>query len=183
MHFKLICSKDIRSEVGHLLNRHGHRLDEEAAFVMVQNGFSMANESTGICFDSGALDTLEAFLEALDPVTVASPSDVLTVKTDSGEFKLIHLRDIRYFEALDKEVFCILKDGRYLIKENLSSLEARLASLGFIRISKSFIVNIEAIDRIVPWFNSTLLLKLSEGLSEIKVTRSYLKSFKNYLNL
>jgi len=150
---------------------------------MVQKGLSMEHESTGICFDPGALDTLETFLEALDPVTAASPSDLLTVKTAAGEFKIIHLRDVFYFEALDKEVWCHLEEGRYLIRENLSSLEARLASLGFIRISKSFIVSIEAIDRIIPWFNSTLILKLKNGLPEIKVTRSYLKSFKDYLNL
>jgi two-component system, LytTR family, response regulator len=50
-------------------------------------------------------------------------------------------------------------------------------------VSKSFIVNINAIDRIVPWFNSTLLLKVRSNQPDITVTRNYLNNFKDYLNM
>ncbi len=51
--------------------------------------------------------------------------------------------------------------SKFKIKEKLYELEPKLKTQGFIRISKSFIVNIVMIDRVQPWFNGKLLLKLN----------------------
>ncbi|MBG0763289.1 MAG: LytTR family transcriptional regulator DNA-binding domain-containing protein, partial [Tissierellales bacterium] len=52
------------------------------------------------------------------------------------------------------------------------------------RTHKSFIVNLDYVNEIIPWFNYTFKLRLKHyENNEIPVSRSYLKDFKNKLNI
>jgi two-component system, LytTR family, response regulator len=182
MKLNLICSKNIRLLLEEIMKDRHLLISDDADIVVIEKGFDLEVGKTGIYFDSSSLESLINLLDLLS-AEKADPHNFVTAKSGKGEFKVIGYQDILYFEALGKDVFCTDGIEQYKVKEKLFSLEEKLKAVGFIRVSKSYIVNISAIDRIVPWFNSTLLLKMVSKQPDIIVTRNYLNYFKDYLNM
>jgi len=97
---------------------------------------------------------------------------------------LISPTDISYCFAQDGEVNIITKqDAVYKSKYPLSYWEKKLEDYKFFRCHRSFIVNIEKVDEIIPDVNSTYLLKIKNLKEEVPVSRSYLKVFKSLVGL
>lgn len=101
-------------------------------------------------------------------------------KTDKNEQILIDIRDIYYFEYVDKRTFAYLKEKVYQVQESLAKLEVDLASEGFVRINKSNVVNIAHIHAIKPEVNMRVKAIL-ENKEYLIINRSYRTSFKQYL--
>lgn len=96
---------------------------------------------------------------------------------------LVDPKRILYFSVEDKKVLAHTKDAVYENTGTLAELEERLAGKGFFRCHKSFLVNTDTIVHIVPWVNSTYLLRLKETAVQIPVSRLYTKKLKAMLNL
>jgi len=97
--------------------------------------------------------------------------------------RLLDLSKIYYFTVNGKKAIVCTKDDSFLINETLGQLEERLTTESFLRCYKSFIVNIEHIDRIIPMFNQTYIIKLKNLDIEIPVSRHYSKQLKELLNI
>ena len=66
----------------------------------------------------------------------------------------------------------------------LEDLQANLDPQIFWRVHRSFLVNINKIKEVVPWFNRTLQLKMDDQAeTEIPVSRSNSRRLKEYLKL
>lgn len=61
--------------------------------------------------------------------------------THKGQIMLIPSREILYLESEGHEIRLHLSTGMIMVKENLSQCEERLKGRGFVRIYKSFLVN------------------------------------------
>lgn len=96
--------------------------------------------------------------------------------------KHVNIKDILYFEALDNDVFAIQNKERFYVLEKLYVLEQILTERNFVRVSKSFLVNIAHIDLIKPMLNSKLKLIMSNK-DVVEVNRTYVKSFKERMKL
>lgn len=74
--------------------------------------------------------------------------------------------------------------GKFRAVMPLKLLEERIDSGVFLRTHKSFIVNLEKVEEIIPWFNNTFVIKLS-GCSEetVPVSRHYLAAFKKAIGM
>lgn len=101
-------------------------------------------------------------------------------KTDKNEQILINIKDIYYFEYVDKRTFAYLQDEVYQVGESLAKLEAYLASEGFVRINKFNVVNIHHIKAIKPEVNMRIKAMM-ENREYLIINRSYRASFKKYL--
>nr|WP_242520323.1 LytTR family DNA-binding domain-containing protein [Halobacillus kuroshimensis] len=99
------------------------------------------------------------------------------------EFHVLPHADILYFEAQDAVVFCHTKNDVYRMKEKLFRLEERLPGEQFIKVSRSFIVHINTVEKIIPWFNRRLLLTFEGSKKEVEVSKNYVKSFKAFLGM
>ena len=79
---------------------------------------------------------------------------------------------------------CTIKttDNEYKMNETLVMLEKKLIYAPFIRVHRSYIVNIHHIIEIQPWFNSTYNLIMKDG-SQVPVSRTYVKDLKLLLEL
>lgn len=88
--------------------------------------------------------------------------------------------DIIYLETSDGKVKIKTVDHEYKVDDTLVSLEKKLHSKKFLRVHRSFIVNIEYIAEIQPWFNSTYNLVMKEQ-STVPVSRTYVKDLKNHI--
>jgi two-component system LytT family response regulator/two-component system response regulator LytT len=66
----------------------------------------------------------------------------------------------------------------------LDDLQAQLDPGTFWRVHRAYLVNINKIKEIVPWFSRNYILKMSDGKStEIPVSRSQTKRLREYLRL
>ena len=99
-----------------------------------------------------------------------------------NDFVIINYEDIIFVESYAHEVSCITKDGIYRIKEKLYEVEGLFSEYGFLRIHKSYVVNIKQIKRIVPEFNRKFKLVLSND-QKIEVSRRYFVEFKEAIGM
>lgn len=181
MTISLHCSENIRNIVEELLNNRQILIQEESDVWLIERGLPLEEGKIGIVFDMDSLHVLMAYLDELGDKK-ETIKDRIMGKNSKDELKVLAYDDIYYFEARDNQVICKVRDTTFSIKEKLYQLEERLYNTSFIRVNKSFIVNIVKIDRIIPWFNSKLLLTFEEIDEEVDVTRKYLKDFKEMLD-
>lgn len=97
-----------------------------------------------------------------------------------GEEYTISLQDIYYVESVDKKTFIYCEKDVYQSNRKLYELEEVLIPAGFVRVSKSIILNIEILKGVKSLVNSRLEAILSNG-ERICVTRKYLKDIRGAL--
>jgi len=96
---------------------------------------------------------------------------------------LVHPQDILYCTVLNKGVFVFTRDDTFTTNYTLNQLGNRLINQNFFRSHKSYLVNLDRIYKIVPWFNSTFVLQIEGLKEEVPVSRHYVKDFKKILNM
>lgn len=104
--------------------------------------------------------------------------------TAMKERKTYFLRpeDISLVRTEGREIVCYDKlKKRYLLDKPLYELENMLGA-GFVRISKSAIVNISQINHVEASFNGTMELVMKNGVTDY-ISRSFRKNFKERLGL
>ena len=71
----------------------------------------------------------------------------------------------------------------YLLDLTLEQLEEQLDPVKFFRVSRKFIINVDAISDIISYTNSRLQIKLKHfSDQEIIVSREKVKHFRNWLS-
>lgn len=93
---------------------------------------------------------------------------------------LINVSDIYYIESVDNRTFVYLEKSVYRTDFRLYQLAEDLACLGFVQISKSCILNINALEYIKPLINSRMEATLKNG-EILHITRKYLNDIKQTL--
>jgi two-component system, LytTR family, response regulator len=73
---------------------------------------------------------------------------VLKVK---NEIKIIPVHDIKYLEANDDYVNIYTKEGKFLKNKTLTFYEKSLDPSQFVRVHRSYLVNISEITKIEPY--------------------------------
>ena len=113
---------------------------------------------------------------------IGKPAGKLAVESE-GEIFYLDPRDILYMFREEKFTKIIAKNGEFEIKTPLKDLETRLNSYSFFRIHKSYLVNLEHITRLTPWFNGAYQLEI-EGREELlSVSRNYVKALRTRLEI
>jgi two-component system response regulator LytT len=93
---------------------------------------------------------------------------------------LLECDTIVYLESFEGKCTIKTKNDEYEVREALVVLEKKLNSTQFMRVHRSFIVNVDHIVEIHPWFNSTYNLVMKDS-SKVPVSRSYVKELKQLL--
>lgn len=99
---------------------------------------------------------------------------------DDGEGIILDPKEIYYLDYMERKLFAYTKNGVYRIMNTLSSCEEMLWNYGFIRVSKSNIVNIYKIRQLKPDLNMKVYATFDNG-ERICINRNYKKSFTEYL--
>jgi two-component system response regulator LytT len=103
-------------------------------------------------------------IQAEDRIVMVKMEDILAVEVSNGETS-IHTRQ-----------------QTYTIQEPLTAWENKLDASIFMKVHRSFIISLEAIKEIQPWFNHTYQVTLINN-QKVPVSRSYMKDFKQRLGL
>lgn len=107
-----------------------------------------------------------------------------TVNLVKGERIIVTpCEQIYYAEADEKLTHVYTRTDRYVMTMTLSEFVSRLPAEGFFRCHRSYCVNINKIREIVPWFNSTYLIRLHDLPFEVPVSRSNIKAFRQLMRL
>ncbi|MBJ6725163.1 LytR/AlgR family response regulator transcription factor [Geomesophilobacter sediminis] len=81
------------------------------------------------------------------------------------------------------EVVVHATDGRFKTRFTLNELEEKLAPAGFVRAHRSFLVNLDHVLEVIPWFNGSYKLVLDDrARSEVPVSRYNAKQLKSRLD-
>lgn len=96
-------------------------------------------------------------------------------KSDEAE-EVINIADIYYFEIVDRKCFAYLRSGVFNVELNLQAILERFRDDGFLRTSKSMVVNVFKLVQIKSDINMKVHALLENGETVI-VNRSYKRSF------
>jgi DNA-binding LytR/AlgR family response regulator len=99
-----------------------------------------------------------------------------------GTILLLNLFDIVAVQAEGNYVSLQHRPHHYLVHESLSSMADKLKPFGFIRIHRSVVVNISAVEEIQPLPTGEYRLRVRGG-KEYLVTRTYKHNLKNLAQL
>lgn len=110
---------------------------------------------------------------------VRSVDQSISCKREGKEFS-IPLSDVFYIESVDKKTFVYGETEVYQTRLRLAELEKMLSHAGFVRVSKSVILNIEKLRGVKNLANSRLEAFLSNN-ERICVSRKYLKEIRAVL--
>ncbi|MFZ5646591.1 MAG: LytR/AlgR family response regulator transcription factor [Bacillota bacterium] len=102
----------------------------------------------------------------------------------NGLIVMVNFSEIVLAEANDKTVTVTTSHGKLLFPGNLSELESRLCKPPFLRVHRSFIVNLEQVTGVIPWFKGTYWLTMdNSGEMRVPVSKSMVKTLKDLLNI
>jgi len=99
-------------------------------------------------------------------IIILSPPELLYIKSEQGK--------------------CFASDGAkmHLLNETLDQLELSLQSEQFIRIHRSYLINIDKIKEIQRWFNGKLMIIMAdENKTELSTSRAGAEKLKSVLGL
>ena len=99
-----------------------------------------------------------------------------------GSILLLDLADILAVQAEGNYVSLRHRTNPYLVHESLSSMAEKLKPYGFIRIHRSVVVNISAVEEIQPLPTGEYRLRLKGG-KEYLVTRTYKHNLRDLAQL
>jgi len=139
---------------------------------------------------SKALNKLKNFKSYLSTETIQSTSESFANKTFKNRFLVrlgnhihsIRTNEIDLFYAEGRTVFLVRNDNKkFVLDYKLEELNNVLDSASFMRVNRTFIVNMDSIKDVIMYSNSRLKLILSVSTdNDIIVSRDRVSSFKNW---
>ena len=117
-----------------------------------------------------------------DKIDQVRPIARLAVE-DEGRIVYLPPSDIVYLYREERETIICTKDRRFSLKTPIKELEEKLKGYPFFRTHKSYLVNLDKIEELIPWFNGAYQLKVEGKQDEIPVSRNYVKSLRERLEL
>lgn len=124
----------------------------------------------------------EATQEILQSKIISPVQQNRVVVKENNHIKIIPTSNIRYLEAADDYVKIHTADGSFLKNKTMGYFEEMLESQNFVRIHRSYIVNIQLITRIDPYEKENHLAVLSIGL-KLPVSKSGYAKLKQVLGI
>jgi DNA-binding LytR/AlgR family response regulator len=113
------------------------------------------------------------------PFISAAPSEISATGTDmfvktNGKLLRINFEDVLYIEALSTYVVLVTDKQKHIVGGTLKSIEERLPFRHFVRVHRSYIVNLHRVEAMAD-----NMLKL--GQHEVPVSRPYQEEFTQRL--
>ena len=180
MKINLSDSINNRKVILNLFKSYGIIHDKNSKIFIIEKNKPLPDDGIKIIFDPANLDQLMEFLEYFKKSDIKTAKEFVIGKKKES-YELLRYENILFFESFGNFIFCQTKEKKIEVNKKLYEIENDLAEKGFIRVNKSFIVNILNVCEIIPWFGGKLLLKFNGVDNEIEVSRNYTGQFKKFL--
>lgn len=105
--------------------------------------------------------------------------DKLWAERENGSRLMINFADIEWIEAKNKKVYIKINQEEMRVRATLSELAERLPQDTFIRVHKTYIININLVREVIPWDSHAMTLVMTDSnATEIPVGRGYSDKLK-----
>ena len=102
----------------------------------------------------------------------------------NGKIRLVNYNEIIYATTDAGTVTIVTDEERYEYQGTLTEIEERTRQTQLVRVHKSYIVNLDKVNEVIPWFKGTYWLKVDHPSAiEIPVSKSQIKAIKKILGL
>ena len=131
------------------------------------------------------LETLLGRLGAATALSEKSPQPVKLLLKSQARMFLMNAEDIIYASIQDGAITLFARDSEGVSNyRTIEELQASLDSDVFWRAHRSYLVNINHIKEVVPWFKASYMLKMDDKRqSEIPVSRAQTKRLREIIKL
>ncbi|MEO7083750.1 MAG: LytTR family DNA-binding domain-containing protein [Gemmatimonadaceae bacterium] len=141
-----------------------------------RDAFTRARERVEHRSRGGEDDRIRAlvadYVAAARQQTTAKPAlDRIAVKVD-GVLKIVRTADVDWFETDGNYIRLHVAGGSHLIRMTAASIEPQLDPRVFLRIHRRYIVNIDRIVEVQPWFAGDAIVVLRNG-AKLRLSRTY----------
>lgn len=135
-----------------------------------------------------ALDFIEEKRQQSTLDKTIGPNESESFTYISGKYKdkiiPINQHELLMAYAQNREVFLRANDQDYGSNFSLTQLKSKLSSINFFHCHRNYIVNLDKVKEVIPWFNGTYMLVMNDAMrSEVPVSRSNVKELKRLLNM
>lgn len=110
-----------------------------------------------------------------------NPSGYLLVRVGDNQ-QLLRTADIRYISAEGNYVRLHTVAGDFQLRERMVGILERLDPASFRRIHRSHIVNLDHVDKLLPWFAGDSLVLMRDG-ARLTLSRTYRSELADLLQL
>lgn len=150
--------------------------------------FEFAKDVVNYGMLSGATELLRHLIgrpqavaaEAPPPVPAPMPSSALPERfavRKRGKEIMVEVADIDWVEAAGNYAVLHVGGETLEIRSSLTKLEAELDPKRFVRVHKSYVVNVARIAEVTPWISGDWRIRLQDG-AEVNLSRRYRQRFE-----
>jgi two-component system LytT family response regulator len=100
-----------------------------------------------------------------------------------GRTVLLSTDDIVYLSARNKSTYAHTHENQYLVDLTLSDLEARLAKDSFVRVHRSYLVNLNKVKEILRLEGSYVVVAGDRDETQIPVSRRQVRAFREAVGI
>ncbi len=102
------------------------------------------------------------------------------VVKDQGMIRILPAQDIYYIEANDDYVNIFTREGRFMKKSTLASIERSLDPVQFVRVHRSYLIPVSQLQRIEPYEKESHVALLHCG-ARVTVSKTGMNKLKDLL--
>lgn len=99
------------------------------------------------------------------------------------EIILLKPHQVYYFTTENGDITVATEEGRFKTKDTLDTWENKLEEHNFFRCHRSFLINLDKIKKLSPWFNNTYVIFLEDIDNEIPLSRTRYKELKQIIGI
>ncbi|ABR47578.1 two component transcriptional regulator, LytTR family [Alkaliphilus metalliredigens QYMF] len=128
-----------------------------------------------------ALDKVKVLLEK--HLDTEHKKQKITLEKE-GKLFVLCINDIIFIETDERNTKVVSKRGIFISNVTMVEWTERLEQYGFFRPHRSFLINLDEIDEVIPWFNHSFQVKMrGYGQGDIPISRNKAKVFKGLVGL
>lgn len=147
----------------------------------LEKSIKRASYTIGETKNSNYIHQIDKLLHTLDQNKQSRISKISIY--NNGKLIPIDSSEIIYATVQERNTVIVSTKGKFESNNTLSHLEEKLNDQKLFRTHKSFLINLDYIEEIIPWFNSTYLIELKHTEEKIPVSRSNIKYFRQIMNI
>lgn len=111
-----------------------------------------------------------------------SKDDIISLSKDGAVFP-IRVNQIKLIYIEDRTLIVETTKGKFLLNTSMNDFSENLCEKEFFRAHRSYIININYIEKIIPWFNSTYKVKIVDIDLDIPISRYKTNEFKKIMSI